>query len=385
MRRHIPYHISGYLLSMGLVFLMQGCREPFDPPIDRYENVLVVDGLITDREGPHEVRLSRTFPFNERYPEQETGALVLVRTETLDEFQFAEESAGLYRSEPDLKGVPGHLYQLFIVTSDGEQFESEWVELKPVPEIDSITYGLSEITGESGYDRQYGVEIRVNSHDPENSTRYYRYEWLETWEFLTPIASSFYLDEQRCWRSNLSTEITIATTDHLKSDILEEYPLYTVTTGDNRLAIRYSVLVTQFAMSRETYSYWKELQDVTQNSGTLFDPLPNRVEGNITHLPDGEVPVLGIFQASAAVSQRIFIDREDLPDDQYVPGGFESCNFYTTSDTSEMDTYLNQGFIFVDEYVDGNTLYKIFTESPVCFRCTYSGTNQRPEYWTEED
>jgi hypothetical protein len=50
-----------------------------------------------------------------------------------------------------------------------------------------------------------------------------------------------------------------------------------------------------------------------------------------------------------------------------------------------METYLNLGFVFVDEYVDGNTLYQIFTDSPACFRCTLTGTNQRPDFWPREE
>lgn len=384
MKSNCATYYTGCLLVLFQVALLQGCREPFDPPIERYENVLVVDGLITDGEGPHQVRLTRSFPFTVRYPRQETGALVLVRNEAFEAYFFQEEEPGLYLSDPELIGVPGEMYQLFVETADGEQFESEWVELKPVPGIDSITYVFRELQEDNNGDIPYALEIRVNTRDPENKTRYYRYEWIETWEFLMPIVSSFYPDEQKCWKSNRSSQITIATTDHLNTDLLEQYPIYAITTRDNRLAIRYSVLVTQYAMSREAYEYWKELQEVTQNTGTLFDPVPSRVEGNLSHLPDGEIPVLGRFQAEGATSRRIFIDRDEVPEAAYIPGGFEHCRFYTTSSPSEMEYYINRGFEFVDEYVDGNTFYKIYSESPVCFRCTFSGTNQRPDYWPQE-
>ena len=384
MSRTVQTYLTGILLPLT-IFLLPGCREPFDPPVEKYENILVVDGLITDAEGPHEVRLSRSFPFNENFPAPETGAVVLVRSDVPAEHLFLEEEPGLYRSDSALRGIPGRAYQLFIVTSDGEEFQSEWVELKQAPGIDSITHTLTSLTGGQGPEEATGVRISVSTHDPGNNTRYYRYEWLETWEILTPIASSFYPAEQRCWRSSLSSEISVATTDHLTADVLTGHPLFVIRTTDNRLAIRYSVLVRQYALNRETYEYWKDLQEVTQNTGTLFDPIPQRVEGIMSHLPEGRIPVLGLFQASGVSSGRIFIDREEIPKGLYIPGGFENCRFYETSSPSEMEYYLNHGFEFVDEYVDGNTLFKIYTESPDCFRCTFSGSNRRPEYWPADD
>ena len=310
--------------------------------------------------------------------------MVLVRSDIPEDHLFLEEEPGIYRSSPELKGVPGQAYQLFITTADGEAYESDWVVLKPAPEIDSLSRSLKVLPGEQELGETTGVEISVNTHDPAGATRYYRYEWLETWEFLTPITSSYYPGEHRCWRSSLSNQITIATTGHLTADVLEKQPLFTIRTTDNRLAIRYSVLVKQFALDPEAYNYWKELQDVSRNTGTLFDPIPQQVEGNMTHLPGGEIPVLGLFQACGVSTSRLFIGREELPEGLYIPSGFESCRFYETSNPAEMAYFIENGFEFVDEYVDGNTLFKIYTESPACFRCTFSGSNQRPEYWPDE-
>ena len=40
--------LTGTLLPMFLIALCHGCREPFDPPSSKYEDLLVVDGLIAD-------------------------------------------------------------------------------------------------------------------------------------------------------------------------------------------------------------------------------------------------------------------------------------------------------------------------------------------------
>lgn len=343
----------------------------------------MVDGLITDREGPHTVRLSRSYTFDEEYPRPVEGAVVQVIDEDLNEYLFTEEEPGIYQNNI-LAGEPGKEYQLKLITPDQLHYESDRVKLQPIPEIDRVDFEFRERASTDPSQPVYGVLIMVSTHDPRNETRYYRWEWTETWEFITPILSSHYPDEQRCWKSKASSNISIGTTEHLLQDVLEDHPLCFVSTENNKLKIRYSILVSQYSLSRDAYSYWKNLQDITQNTGSLFDPTPAVVTGNIHRTDDPSIPVLGIFQASAVSQERIFIDRTDLPEFLNIPSGFEGCNFYTTADSAEVAYYTNHGYELVDEYVDGNTLYYIFSNSSVCFRCTLTGTNVKPDFWMEE-
>ena len=377
--------ITGLILLIILVFaVFPGCREPFMPVVEGYENILVVDGLITDREGPQVVRLSRSFPFDEQFAEPVEGAVVIVTDEFSGIFLFTEDAPGLYLSDPGLRGEAGRRYRLLVSTPDGRDYESEWVELRRVPRIDSVGWRFLEIAGTLPGQSSYGVRVSVNTHDPMDETRYYRWEWSETWEVITPIKSSLYLDEERCWKTTRSSLVAIGTTEHLTRDVLHDQPLFTVSTGDSRLRIRYSVLVLQYSLSREAYSYWKNLQELTQNRGTLFDPVPSRVTGNIYDREQPGMPVLGLFQASAVTTERIFIERSGLPGFLDIPGGFESCRFHTTADSAEMAYYLDLGWEFVDEYTDGGTIYTILANSPVCFRCTLSGSNVRPDFWPDD-
>ncbi len=373
-----------YIILLLLMQILLGCREQYFPKIEKYEDILVVDGLITDHEGPHMVRLSRSFSFDESFPDPEVGALVIIFDEDQNEYYFSEEQAGVYQSSLNLKGEIGRSYMLHVSTADGETYESDWVELRSVPEIDSVTFEFEERPTTDINDPFYGVQIKINTHDPLDQTRYYRWEWTESWEFLTPISSSLYPGEHRCWGSSRSSIIAIGTSEHLSKDVLDDFPVYFISAGNSKLRIKYSTLVSQYSLSREAYSYWKSLQDITQNMGSLFDPTPAMVNGNLHNQNNSDIPVLGIFQASAVTSQRIFIDRSDIPAFLNIPSGFAACNFYTTADSTEIAYYDNHDYPFVDEYIDGETLFHIYTNSPVCFRCTMSGTNERPEYWPVE-
>jgi hypothetical protein len=64
------------LLLMFIAFT--ACVEPFDPEIDSYEDILVVDGIITDEEVAARVRLSRSYPYDENRSNAETNAIVII-------------------------------------------------------------------------------------------------------------------------------------------------------------------------------------------------------------------------------------------------------------------------------------------------------------------
>jgi hypothetical protein len=373
------------IISIFIIIGFNQCREPFSPDISKYENLLVVDGLITDQAGPHTVRLARSFSFDESFPEPEEGAVIFVMDEEERVHPFLEDRPGTYLSEADFRGSAGKKYRLIIQTLGGESYESEWVELKSVPEIDSVTYAWEERPTADMDQNQYGMHIRVNTHDETGATRYYRWEWIETWEFITPMKSSFYLNEERCWKTTRSSQISIGTTEQLREDIVTDQSLYFVSTESNKLRIKYSALVRQFSLSQEAYSYWKNLEDINQNTGSLFDPTPSAVTGNMYNPGQPDVPVLGIFQASSVREKRIFIEREELPRFIDVPSGYSSCEFFETADSAEIVYYFDHGFPFADQYMDGETLYYIFSNSEACFRCTLAGTNEEPDFWPDEE
>ena len=373
-----------YIYTLLLIITFS-CREPFTPEIDRYENILVIDGLITDQEGPYVVKLTRSFAFDESFPAPEEGALVRIMDEDNVMYECPEDEAGIYKSNDSFRGKIGSSYKLLVSTSDQQNYESDWVELRDVPKIDSISHEIQVRSTSDPNQSVYGMEIKVNTHDDLDQTRYYRWEWVETWEILTPITSSFYPDEVRCWQTAGSGVISIGTSEHLTHDIIEDYPIYYVSTENNKLRIKYSILVNQYALSREAYSYWKSLQDITMNTGTLFDPTPAMVTGNISNISDPEIPVLGIFQASALKQERIFIDRSEIPKSLDIPSGYSSCNFFDIVDSVEIDYYSSRGFPLAEIYTLAGVDHYIFTNSEMCFRCTLSGSNQKPEYWPEEE
>ena len=119
-----------YTLLLWLT-LAPSCVEPFYPEIEAYENILVVDGSITDENKPYLVKLSRSFSYGEynHYPVQ--GALVMVMDDEGVSYDLAEEESGSYYSDrASFTGMEGRQYQLRVVLAGGRTYESDWVSLK---------------------------------------------------------------------------------------------------------------------------------------------------------------------------------------------------------------------------------------------------------------
>ena len=96
---------------------------------------------------------------------------------------------------------------------------------------------------------------------------------------------------------------------------MHKYPLLALPAGSEELRIRFSILVKQYALTQEAYQYWEALKKNTEDIGTLFDPLPSQLTGNVHSLANPEEPVIGYIGASAVQEKRIFVGKEELPED----------------------------------------------------------------------
>jgi len=375
-------HITGLIL---LALILQACVEKFYPDIEEYENILVVDGMVTDENRPCLVRLSRTFSYEDFNSNPESGATVIITDDEGLPFYLEEKDPGNYYTDTSsFRGIAGGRYQLQIILADGKEYQSDYVMLKKAPLVENldVRYEEKETRVQNVVTR--GIQFYLNTHDPMNETRYYRWEWEETWEFTVPMQAPNKIDRFKCWKSNMSRSIMLGNTNHLTSDRIIDYPLHYVTDETNRLRILYSLLVRQYAISQAAYEFWKMHDDLSENSGTLFDPIPTRVGGNIYNLTDPGEPVMGYFEASGVSTRRVFVPNDLLPKNVFIPGDFEFCEFKVLTDPPNLPYWLNLGWVYIDEYYDMNKLIVRLTNSTKCFDCTLTGSNNRPDYWPAE-
>ena len=127
------------------------------------------------------LRLTRTFKLDDSARLRgEQNALVTVEGKDNTTRQLTMNGDGIYTS-PNLNLVLNQEYRLRIVTANGKEYLSEYVIAKKTPVIDSVSFRQND----------KGVQIYVTTHDNTNNTRYYLWNYDETWEIRTYYFSTY--------------------------------------------------------------------------------------------------------------------------------------------------------------------------------------------------
>lgn len=108
-----------------LIFLIFGCEEVIDWPVDSDEVRLIVEGRITNEMKAHEITLTQTADyFNPADPVPVENAIVTI-SDGNETFSLEQSAPGVYRSEP-FAGQVGRTYSLSIALASPLAGESEF-------------------------------------------------------------------------------------------------------------------------------------------------------------------------------------------------------------------------------------------------------------------
>ncbi len=141
---------TAYIL-LALMLLLTGCVTEFIPQITEEEEMLVVEGLITDRLGKNTIKLSKSMPLGVRSDARPLGGCFVSIKDDFGNFTWLKESVpGTYVTDSLLfRGIVGRFYTLHISVPEGSRminYESFPVEMKPVPPIDGLYYQKTVIS-----------------------------------------------------------------------------------------------------------------------------------------------------------------------------------------------------------------------------------------------
>lgn len=386
---------SNYYKSMknryGIICLLlwlftSSCVEPFETPaIESPNGLLVVEGFLNSSSGPTVVTVSRTQNLADADSLlYEIGAQVRIESERGITYPLSETGNGTY-SSPAVPVQPGEKYRLLIRTRNSQEYVSELVSALQAPPIDTVGWRAEN----------NGIRIFVSTQDRENNTQYYRWAFEETWEYRTPYQLLYNLvggepvyppepreNINRCWTTEKPGTILIGSSAALNDNLIYEFPITFLPQESIKINTKYSVLVRQYALSKEAYDYWLNLKKNTENLGSLFDPQPSQVIGNIRCVSQPEETVLGYFDVTAATEKRIFIRQNELPKWKRITG-YESCRL----DSIFLENFLGNPPpdmpVISEIYATGGppSIIGYLTTTNFCIDCRLQGSNVRPDFW----
>jgi hypothetical protein len=379
---------------LWLVLIAVGCKEPFIPNLPTSNNIryLVIEGSISMNDSTL-IRLTRTKKVDtlrKIYPE--TGAAVTIETDANASYQLAEIRTGMYAAPPlDLDA--SRKYRLRIKTVDNKEYVSDFVAVKNAPPIDSVGFAA----------QPSGVRVYVNAHDAANTTRFYRWEFTEDWQFHSKYLSTYYnggdpraVEDQiyYCFSNDSSTNIVLASTTKLASDIVYQAPVTVIPANSEKIEKKYSILVKQYALTPDAYAFWLNLQKNTEKLGSIFDVQPSETQSNFRCVSNPTETVVGFLSAGNASYKRIFITADQLLP-TYSPKYPGDCDL----DTAFLNPKTPQQVISTNIFNQNNSLYLavsgLYLPPPnpfgkptaltystlLCVDCTLRGTKVPPPFW----
>lgn len=357
-----------------------GCKERFDPPLSPAQsNYLVVEGFINVK-GYTTITLRRTVPLKDTAGlKTETGAQVTIVGEDNSTYNVKEKGSGTYMSDSLVLRL-NQKYHIHIKTKSGGEYFSEYVQVNQTPAIDSINWKLEN----------NGVRIYVNTHDPQNSSSYYKWDYQETWEInsayetyyeyknhtvtarqLSEVPKLYY-----CWQTQNSSSILTGSTVQLTNNVVSQAPLNFIPLESEKLSVRYSILIRQYSLDRKAYDFFQAMKTNTETLGSIFGPLPSEITGNISCVSTPSEKVIGYITANTIDQKRIFISRAEVPV-RYQ----RDCPSYLVTLDSFRYYYEMGGLLPYMAAGSPGPIIGYYSSYPNCIDCTLKGTNVKPAFW----
>ncbi len=390
--------LSARRLCMGVLLAwvsVGGCKDPYLPEYEPGDTapILIVEGFI-DIHGPASVyTLGLARPVADGQSEGTntpvTGGNIAIESEAGAIYHSqAGETAGAYIiAHPAL---PLNTQYRLRIRVGADEYLSDFVEPKQSPAITAVDW---EVTPE-------GLQLYVSTEDPTNDSRYYRWEFEETWRFSAKYISQVLLENGEfrdrstaerisiCFQSDQSRDLLIGTTAGLAADVIHRHPIQLIAPSSEKLQYRYSILVKQRAISEEAFIYWDIIKKNSEDLGDIFSPLPSEIRGNLRHVSTASKRVVGMVEAAGLSEKRIFVDMTHLPGVWVAQSDFNNnCELFENTVENARDFLLsNPNYIpvFGDPRNPASPYPTHYTYAPRrCVDCTLRGTLDPPVFWED--
>lgn len=331
------------ILIMALAGLVSGCIYPYDVELESKGNMFVIEGDI-NIGSVSQFSLSYAMslkdfsysvsPVSTLWVEGEDGTVYHTRE--------PERSRGPFTV--DLSDAPDNCrYRLVVQNHDNDRkYLSQWSEVHLPPVVDSISYSIS---ADKKDPRSKVMDMFLSFHS-DSGEKYFRWSYLEEWEYHAPIQAFYYyerptksdqeinnilnhsamekipsevygqvlkFDDQHpstytCWDRSESRDIMLATTEDLAENRIVNKLYETIQETSTKANFHYRTTITLSSIGRDSYQYWTNIFNNSENTGGLDAPVPSQMAGNLYCEEDPDEIVIGYITVTKALKYRAHLD-----------------------------------------------------------------------------
>lgn len=297
------------------------CIDRVELPIRAEEPRLVVEGQITSEAPPYTIRLTYTGKYSGPDGQNPASQFVEQAQVSLTDDQgrsvrFVPFGQGIYRTtDTAFRGQVGRSYGLSITLVSGKRYTTKPEKMPAVPVIDSVSARLAR---SKSLVRPFAIDYQVNTLDPASERNYYRwtgYGYSTRLSEGDPCSlGSPNKCNTRCW-TLVSTDVVNIYSDEaingnpLRNRFVLQVPIYAV--GPQLVELQ------QYGMTQANYQFWKLFQQQNARTGSIFDPLPAPIVGNVINADDPTDRARGYFAVTSITRKRL--RQQDFPQAVFYP------------------------------------------------------------------
>lgn len=304
---------SIWLFTGFVIWVFNSCVERFEIDLPQKEDVFLVEAALLDDDRYQYVKLSKTAQSNEKIPME--GATVFVEDSEGEFHYFLETDLGVYQPETSLTVSEGESYKLHATLNDEIKIESEW---ETVPREVGIaeafwTQETKTFFNQFGFPlRRTGFDFKVTTTDlPENEV-FLRYQYETTHineaPFPPPLCTSCINCYIRTVPSNFINQVTVKGT---AAKPLIGHSVQFVEL-DVRFSFRFTMLIQQITYTENAHEFYAAIAQQRNLQGSIFDPPPALIRGNVFVPGDDDVTVYGLFEVGRITEAPVSVLRSDF-------------------------------------------------------------------------
>ncbi|MEE9364254.1 MAG: DUF4249 domain-containing protein [Cellulophaga sp.] len=391
-----------YSLFFLFLLIISGCVEPYEYNSENFKKMIIINASLTDVLKKQKVSISHSSPLTKTSANPESGAQILIIDDSQNQFYFEEQTPGEYISKVLFSAKLGTSYTLKITLKNGKKYSSKLEKLN----IKSNPINLTTSNWLNNSNTR-GAAILVDSKNPTNSSKFYRYEYDETYKIIVPFWRNYKLVNDYtshcavklvpkpatdpilrvCYNTNSSFNIIQTNTIELTEDYVKDFVVRFIPITNTIIAHRYSILVKQHVISRDAYTYYELLKKISSQSNIFSQLQSGFVQGNMFSVDDSNELVIGFFEVSSEVSKRIYFNFDELFPNENRPiydCGQLAPPLATLGEACPLRDALANGYFYESESSNPGEFvgpYRIVPKK--CAECTSEGVLKVPDFWIE--
>ncbi len=341
--------IYNFLFSF---LVLDACIEPFDIDPGVAQEMLVVDGLLTDQPGPHTVQLFKSSALNEQLNSIFTmnGATIVLKDDKGLSLTLKEIVPGKYQTPQDFLAVVGNYYHIEISLLDNQHFESIPEQLMPAGDIENLYYEFQQNQDRSLEDQlnpKNGFNVFIDATLDPGQNKLVRWRTTGMFQIHTfpeakleaqsgakgaivmvpapPACSGWtystklglrYVKECTCcdcWISQFDDIPQLTEEQLVTNDEVNRHQVMFVPANRRFFYKKYYVEVEQMSLSQNAFDFWNSVKKQKETSSDLFQTPSGKTTGNVRSVGDTKRPVIGLFGVSSVRKKTLFIPPSALP------------------------------------------------------------------------